>query len=53
MAITIWASALCASIYIVAWHIGTQAAIAGAVVMTFAVLGALGIYWVLMLSKER
>lgn len=37
--------AILGSTWIFAWHIGSQAAIAGAIVMTFAILGVLAIYW--------
>ena len=39
--------ALLATTWILAWHIGTQAAIAGAVVMTVAAVGILVIYFTL------
>lgn len=51
--IAIWSLALCGSIWVLAWHLGTQAAVASALVMTLTLAGVLGIYWVLMLSKER
>lgn len=44
MVIVIWVSALCASTWIVAWHLGSHAAIAGAVVMTLVMAGVLAIY---------
>lgn len=37
-AVTIWATALCASSWVVVWHIGTQA-VTGAIVMTVACVG--------------
>lgn len=45
--IAIWSLALCACLWIVAWELDTQAAIAGAVIITLAILGVLAIYWVL------
>lgn len=36
--------AVIATTWIIAWHIGSQAAIAGAVVMTIVLLGVLVIY---------
>lgn len=42
--IAIWSLALCGCIWVLAWHLGTQAAIAGAVVMTLVMAGVLAIY---------
>lgn len=47
MPILLWGGTTIAATWILACFIGTQAAIAGAILMTFAVLGALTIYWVL------
>ena len=45
MVILIWATALCASTWIVAGYLGTQAAIAGAVVMTLTLAGVVVVYF--------
>ena len=47
MLMILWGVADIGSTWIIAFFIGTQEAIAGAVVMTFAVLGVLIIYWFL------
>lgn len=44
---------LAAATWVMALQIDSQAAIAGAVVMTFSVLGVLIIYWVLTLTQRR
>lgn len=45
--IAIWSLALCGCIWVLAWHLGTQAAIAGALVMTLTLVGVLAINWIL------
>lgn len=45
--IVVCATALCACVWIVAWYLGTQAVIAGALVMTLTLVGVLAINWIL------
>lgn len=47
MVITIWAFSVCASVWILAWYLGTQTAILGAVVMTLACVGVAIIYLII------
>lgn len=49
----LWICSTVGATWILAWHLGTQAAIAGAIVMTFAVLGVLIIFWALNRSKNK
>lgn len=51
--IAIWSLALCGCIWVLAWHLGTQAAIAGALVMTLAIFGVLAIYLILSRFQDR
>ena len=53
MLIILWGVAVLGSTWIIAWHISTQAAIAGAAVMTFAVLGVLAVYSILRMTEDR
>jgi hypothetical protein len=47
MLLHLWGVATLGATWIIAYFIGTQAAMAGAVVMTFALLGVAIIYWIL------
>lgn len=47
MPILLWGGTTIAATWIIAWRIGTQAATAGAVVMTVAAVGILVIYFTL------
>lgn len=47
MIVLLWAVATIGATWILALFSDSQAAIAGAIVMTFAVLGVLAIYWLL------
>lgn len=40
------------SVWIIAWFIATQAAIAGAVIMTLVCIGVLAIYSILLLARD-
>lgn len=51
--IAIWSLALCGSIWVLAWHLGTQAAIAGALVITLVMVGLLAIYLILSRFQDR
>ncbi|MEN9902797.1 MAG: hypothetical protein RL651_1461 [Pseudomonadota bacterium] len=53
MLIFIWASTLSACVWIVAWQLDTQAAIAGAIVITLACLGVLTINSMLARTQDR
>lgn len=52
MLIFIWSFATLAATWILALFIDSQAALAGAIVMTVAVLGVLAIYWVLSWTQH-
>lgn len=49
----VWSVAVIGATWILAWHVGTHAAILGAVVMTFAALGMLIIYSILARTQDR
>lgn len=51
--VTVSMFAAIATTWIIALQTGSQAVIAGAVVMTFSVLGVLIIYWALTLTQRR
>ena len=51
--IAIWSLALCTCLWIVALNLGSQAAIAGALVMTLTLAGVLAIYLILLRSQDR
>lgn len=53
MLLLLWGVVVIGATWILAWHLGTQAAIAGAIVITVAVLGVLIIFWALNRSKNK
>lgn len=53
MPILLWGGTTIAATWIIAWRIGTQAAIAGAVTMTIVLLGVLVIYLTLTSHHRR
>lgn len=53
MPILLWGGTTIAATWIIAWRIGTQAATAGAILMTLAALGVLVIYSILVRSQDR
>lgn len=53
MLVLLWGVATIGMTWTLAWHIGSQAAIAGSIVMTVAVVGVLTIYSILVRSNGR
>lgn len=53
MPLLLWGVAIIGATWIIAFFIDSQAAIAGAVVMTFAMLGVLSIYSILRMNEDR
>lgn len=51
--VVVSSTAVIATTWILACFIGTQAAIAGAIVMTVACVGAVGIYLILRMTEDR
>lgn len=53
MLVLLWGCSTILATWILAWHLGTHAAIGGSVVMTVAVLVVMAVYWILDRVQSR